>query len=158
MLKQKQITLLELNKNGLELVLNHIVLSNSTSIEIGSDRYVFDPYEHTASIVSNDTDIKHLSKVLGMEDIHYIADIDTFKVFLNNHDPVVICHIHGRRFLHHLEKEFSVIFVVTDTEEASSGLEYFCGELGDQMINIPYLHMGNTDIIDIISTACVYNN
>lgn len=159
MYEKKRITILELSPNSLDIMLNGLAISKGVEYTREQKRVILDPYETTVTEASMFTDMFRLEEAKGMEDIYYVADIA--KISISNipgvSGNVVVNIVSGVRINHYLDKEFSFVYMETDTKSKTNAQEHFCGEYGG-IPNIPYQHNINGVLGDIIATQCVFNN
>ena len=156
--KDNKFTILELSRNSLELIIGHLQLSKGITVNKRSSRAILNPYTNEEVGVPTNLSLKQSSIDSHLEDIHYVCDVETINLDGFKDGGITINVITGKRFLHHLEKDFSLIVMDTNTNGETEAMEYFCGEDGDGMIPIPYLIIGDETIGDMIATACVLNN
>ena len=156
--KDKEFTVLELSRDSLEIVIRHLQLSKGVMVSSSTDRVILNPYTNETIQVPNLLSLKETSTESGIEDIHYVVDSTVYTIKGLGSRVIRIVMLRGSRFLHHLDKDFEMVLMHTDNIDSVKDMEYMCGELGDSMIPIPYMHCADTSIGDMIETLCVLNN
>ena len=159
MLKNNKITVLELSPNGLDIILAGLIRTNGIEYTQGQKRYIIDPYKNSVKKADKFEDMYRQTKAVGMEDIYYVCDINTFNITnLPGFEGVVKVNIaSGVRINHSLDKEFCFIYMDTSTNKKKNAQEIFCGEW-DTMVNIPCWSYTDKTVVDITSEVCVFNN
>lgn len=157
---EKQITVLELSENSLEILLDHFQTVRQTGYALRiSEKYILDPYERTTLVVDMETTDEYLEEVQNLEDIYYVVEEKsiTFPDAGDDIKGIEILVIKAKRYNHELAKECSFIYMKTCTDELIGLQEIFCGEFGKTKL-IPYYNMTNQSVAVLIEEQCVFNN